>query len=46
LPIILTVAYFYEQLRRADGEMERWRDGVVGFSKIIHCFTLDQGKRF
>ena len=30
LPIILTVAYFYEQVRRADGGMGGWGDGGMG----------------
>jgi hypothetical protein len=31
----------------SEGEqMGRLGDWVVGFSKIFHCFDLDQGKRF
>jgi len=44
LPIILTVAYFYEQVRRADGGMGGWGDG--GFKKYFTVFALDQGKSF
>jgi hypothetical protein len=46
LTTILTVAYFYEQVRRADREIGGLGDGVVGFLKIFHCFCLRSRKKF